>query len=63
MDQLANLCGTCLGAGEVFRVHTAVVSGRYQTMQGFIPCPSCGDLDGPVRQRPSNGRSIRPPDR
>jgi len=54
-----SVCGVCLGSGEVFQAQVAVVEGQYRTLQGFIPCPQCGDPAEPLRPHPSLHRSRR----
>lgn len=56
-----SVCGVCLGAGEVFSVRSVQMDNTYKTIQGFVPCPQCGEPSGPVRQRPSTDRPRRQP--
>ena len=53
---MLGVCGTCLGAGEVFRVRSLVIDGQWRTVQGFVPCPACGDPTGQIHQHPSPNR-------
>jgi hypothetical protein len=59
MSAPSNVCNTCLGSGEVLQMHAAVVDGRYRTLQGFVPCPRCGDPEAGVQQRPRLGPNRR----
>lgn len=54
-----NVCGLCLGSGEIFQAKVMVVDRQYRTLQGFVPCPQCGDPEEPVRPHPSIDRSRR----
>ncbi|GAA4214772.1 hypothetical protein [Actinocatenispora rupis] len=55
MSAPSTVCGTCLGSGEVLHIRSTVVDGRYRTLQGFEPCPRCGDPDE-AAQRPTLGQ-------
>lgn len=57
-----NVCGLCLGSGEVFQARVAVIDRQYRTVHGFVPCPQCGDPEQPARQHPTPSHRRSPAD-